>query len=153
MAAIFGGPTFHTLASLTQDSNRCLHSRKLELGHVSSPRRCHAWSLLSRSIMKHKFQNHRYLNYGTSLEHYAIRPWATSDENSVTETPPNSDSVINKTSDKKAEAKAKTEKGQSTAILTGAITILLGVGYLILVQLLDTRGVVLQPPPPEALVP
>nr|ABK22574.1 unknown [Picea sitchensis] len=141
MAVIFGGPTFHTLASLTQSTNRCLQSR------------CHAWSLLSRSIMRHRFQSHKYLKYGTSVEHYAIKPWASSDENDVTETPLNSDPVVNKTSDKKAEAEAKIKKGQITAILTGAITIILGVGYLVLVQLLDTRGVVLQPPPPEAFDP
>jgi len=141
MAAIFRGPTFHAVASLTQCNDRCLQSR------------CHERSILSRSIMKHKFQNHKSLKYGTKVEHYAIRPCASSDENGVTETPLKSDSVINKTSDKKAEAKAQIKKGQSTAILTGAITILLGVGYLILVQLLDTRGIVLEPPPPEALVP
>jgi len=42
------------------------------------------------------------------------------------------------------------ERGQATAIITGAISVLLGVGYLVLVQLLDTRGVTLIPPPPEA---
>eukprot|EP00897_Mesotaenium_endlicherianum_P007620 jgi/Mesen1/6887/ME000353S05911 len=42
------------------------------------------------------------------------------------------------------------EKGQGTAIVTGAIAVLLGVGYLVLVQILDTRGTTLIPPPPEA---
>lgn len=50
-------------------------------------------------------------------------------------------------------AKKEIEKGQTTAIVTGAISILLAVGYLVLVQLLDTRGVNLVPPPPEAFDP
>jgi hypothetical protein len=37
------------------------------------------------------------------------------------------------------------------AILTGAISILIGVLYLVLISVLDSRGPLL-PPPPEALV-
>lgn len=48
---------------------------------------------------------------------------------------------------------ARRESGQRTAIVTGAIAIFLGVAYLVLVQLLDTRGVTLIPPPPEAYGP
>lgn len=44
----------------------------------------------------------------------------------------------------------KAEKGQTTAIVTGAISIIFGVLYLLLVQLLDSRGNQLLPPPPEA---
>ncbi|KAK9908971.1 hypothetical protein WJX75_005450 [Coccomyxa subellipsoidea] len=44
----------------------------------------------------------------------------------------------------------KVEKGQTTAIVTGAISIIFGVLYLLLVQLLDSRGNQLLPPPPEA---
>jgi hypothetical protein len=44
-------------------------------------------------------------------------------------------------------------KGQGTAIITGAISVLFGVAYLVLVQLLDMRGADLQPPPPEAFLP
>ena len=47
-------------------------------------------------------------------------------------------------------ARAEVEKGQTTAIITGAIAVILGVAYLVLVQLLDSRGVKLEPPPPEA---
>ena len=47
-------------------------------------------------------------------------------------------------------ARAEVEKGQTTAIITGAIAVILGVAYLILVQLLDSRGTTLVPPPPEA---
>ncbi len=36
------------------------------------------------------------------------------------------------------------------AILTGALSILIGVAYLVLITVLDSRGP-LQPPPPEAL--
>mgnify|MGYP006270674497 CR=1 FL=1 len=36
------------------------------------------------------------------------------------------------------------------AILTGALSILIGVAYLVLITLLDSRGPLL-PPPPEAL--
>lgn len=50
-------------------------------------------------------------------------------------------------------AEAEVKKGQRTAIITGAISVLLGVGYLVLIQLLDTRGVILVPPPPEAFNP
>ncbi len=50
-------------------------------------------------------------------------------------------------------AKAAQERGQATAIVTGAVAVLLGVGYLVLVRLLDTRGVTLIPPPPEAFDP
>ncbi len=50
-------------------------------------------------------------------------------------------------------AKAAQERGQATAIVTGAVAVLLGVAYLVLVRLLDTRGVTLIPPPPEAFDP
>ena len=43
-------------------------------------------------------------------------------------------------------------KGQGTAIVTGAISIIFGVAYLALVSLLDVRGGELQPPPPEAFL-
>ena len=36
------------------------------------------------------------------------------------------------------------------AILTGALSVLIGVAYLVLITLLDSRGPLL-PPPPEAL--
>lgn len=42
--------------------------------------------------------------------------------------------------------------GQGTAIVTGAISIIFGIGYLVLVSLLDMRGGELQPPPPEAFL-
>ena len=48
------------------------------------------------------------------------------------------------------EEQEQIEKGQRTAVFTGAIAIALGVAYLVLVSLLDSRGSVLQPPPPEA---
>eukprot|EP01026_Neomeris_dumetosa_P053389 TRINITY_DN4764_c0_g2_i1.p2 TRINITY_DN4764_c0_g2~~TRINITY_DN4764_c0_g2_i1.p2 ORF type:complete len:126 (-),score=23.16 TRINITY_DN4764_c0_g2_i1:131-508(-) len=41
-------------------------------------------------------------------------------------------------------------KGRRTAIITGAVSVAFGVGYLFLVQLLDSRGTKLVPPPPEA---
>ncbi|GFR46839.1 hypothetical protein Agub_g8477 [Astrephomene gubernaculifera] len=44
-------------------------------------------------------------------------------------------------------------KGQGTAIVTGAISAILGLGYLVLVWLIDSRGGQLQPPPPEAFLP
>lgn len=43
-------------------------------------------------------------------------------------------------------------KGQSTAIITGAISIIFGIAYLALVQFMDLRGGELQPPPPEAFM-
>ena len=43
-------------------------------------------------------------------------------------------------------------KGQGTAIVTGAISILFGIAYLALVQMMDMRGGELQPPPPEAFL-
>lgn len=42
------------------------------------------------------------------------------------------------------------KKGRRTAIITGFISIGFGVAYLLLVSLLDSRGSVLHPPPPEA---
>jgi hypothetical protein len=42
--------------------------------------------------------------------------------------------------------------GQGTAIVTGAISIIFGIAYLVLVSLLDMRGGELQPPPPEAFM-
>lgn len=48
---------------------------------------------------------------------------------------------------------AETAKGQRTAIITGAISIIFGVLYLALVSFLDIRGGELLPPPPEAFGP
>lgn len=44
-------------------------------------------------------------------------------------------------------------KGQGTAILTGAISIVFGVAYLALVYIMDMRGGEMLPPPPEAFGP
>ncbi|CAI5934172.1 unnamed protein product [Closterium sp. NIES-64] len=44
-------------------------------------------------------------------------------------------------------------KGQVTAIVTGVISLILAIGYLALVQLLDSRGLQMLPPPPEAFGP
>ena len=52
----------------------------------------------------------------------------------------------------KEEEAAQIEKGQRTAVFTGAIAIALGVAYLVLVSLLDSRGGELKPPPPEAFM-
>jgi hypothetical protein len=41
--------------------------------------------------------------------------------------------------------------GQGTAIVTGAISVILGVAYIALTILLDSRGELL-PPPPEAFM-
>ncbi len=41
-------------------------------------------------------------------------------------------------------------RGRWVAILTGAISVLIGIAYLLLITLLDSRGPLL-PPPPEAL--
>lgn len=53
---------------------------------------------------------------------------------------------------KKAEPELSPQdkKGQRTAIITGFISVAFGVAYLLLVSLLDSRGNVLHPPPPEA---
>ncbi|CAI5937174.1 unnamed protein product [Closterium sp. NIES-65] len=40
-----------------------------------------------------------------------------------------------------------------TAIVTGVISLILAIGYLALVQLLDSRGLQMLPPPPEAFGP
>jgi hypothetical protein len=44
-------------------------------------------------------------------------------------------------------------KGQGTAIVTGAISVIFGVAYLALVYVMDMRGGEMQPPPPEAFLP
>lgn len=48
-------------------------------------------------------------------------------------------------------AATPSKRGRWVAILTGAISVLIGVLYLILITVLDQRGPLL-PPPPEALV-
>ncbi|DBA97110.1 hypothetical protein WJX77_008048 [Trebouxia sp. C0004] len=48
------------------------------------------------------------------------------------------------------ELSPQDKKGQRTAIITGFISVAFGVAYLLLVSLLDSRGNVLHPPPPEA---
>eukprot|EP01018_Ginkgo_biloba_P023152 Gb_28368 [translate_table: standard] len=141
MALVLGSPTFCSHSLLTRYTEGCLQSR---------------WQvhpLLSGSIVTANFQPYHFLRCGTRFGHYAIRSQASPDENSTTEAPTNSESETNTTSAKKAKERADVRKGQATAIITGAIAVLLGVGYLILVQILDTRGVVLQPPPPEAFEP
>lgn len=47
----------------------------------------------------------------------------------------------------------ETESAQRTAIVTGAISVIFGVAYLVLVQFMDMRGGELLPPPPEAYIP
>jgi len=44
-------------------------------------------------------------------------------------------------------------KGQGTAIVTGAASILFGIAYLALAQFMSSRGGELLPPPPEAFGP
>jgi hypothetical protein len=41
-------------------------------------------------------------------------------------------------------------RGRWVAVLTGALSVLIGVAYLVLITVLDSRGPLL-PPPPEAL--
>lgn len=41
-------------------------------------------------------------------------------------------------------------RGRWVAIVTGALSVLIGVAYLVLIAVLDSRGPLL-PPPPEAL--
>ncbi|NDF63358.1 MAG: hypothetical protein EB136_10700 [Synechococcaceae bacterium WBB_3_034] len=41
-------------------------------------------------------------------------------------------------------------RGRWVALVTGALSVLIGVAYLVLITLLDSRGPLL-PPPPEAL--
>ncbi len=45
------------------------------------------------------------------------------------------------------------QKGQGTAIVTGVISVVFGVAYLVLVFFLDSRGGEMLPPPPEAFGP
>ena len=51
-----------------------------------------------------------------------------------------------------AQKKGGLAKGQGTAIVTGVISIVFGLAYLALVQVMDMRGGELQPPPPEAFM-
>eukprot|EP00889_Picochlorum_renovo_P007121 jgi/Picre1/34151/NNA_001626.t1 len=51
-----------------------------------------------------------------------------------------------------AQQKKGLAKGQGTAIVTGVISIVFGLAYLALVQVMDMRGGELQPPPPEAFM-
>eukprot|EP00249_Psilotum_nudum_P009418 c21922_g1_i1 orf=928-1410(-) len=79
--------------------------------------------------------------------------FAASDENSSLENSAENETSSSPGIDKKVQARAAREKGQTTAIITGTIAILLGVAYLLLIQLLDTRGINLVLPPPEAFEP
>lgn len=45
------------------------------------------------------------------------------------------------------------KEGQGTAIITGGISIVIAVLYLLMVVALDIRGGELLPPPPEAFIP
>lgn len=79
---------------------------------------------------------------------------ALQDEKSSSESVPEvGEPVARPAMDKKAEKRAEIDRKRTTALVTGAISVFLGVGYLVLVQLLDSRGVVLVPPPPEAFDP
>ena len=49
-----------------------------------------------------------------------------------------------------APAKPADRRGRWVAILTGALSILIGLVYLVLITVLEARGP-MQPPPPEAL--
>ena len=49
-----------------------------------------------------------------------------------------------------AAPKQSERRGRWVAILTGALSILIGLVYLVLITVLDARGP-MQPPPPEAL--
>ena len=49
-----------------------------------------------------------------------------------------------------APGKPADRRGRWVAILTGALSILIGLLYLVLITVLDARGP-MQPPPPEAL--
>ena len=50
-----------------------------------------------------------------------------------------------------AGSDAQPKRGRWIAVLTGAVSILIGVLYLGLITVLDSRGP-MRPPPPEALV-
>jgi hypothetical protein len=57
------------------------------------------------------------------------------------------------TANSNQQAQPSLVRGQTTAIITGAISILFGIAYLALVQFMDMRGGELLPPPPEAYLP
>ena len=48
-------------------------------------------------------------------------------------------------------AAPKQQRGRWVAIITGIVSVLIGVAYLALITVLDARGP-MRPPPPEALV-
>jgi hypothetical protein len=54
------------------------------------------------------------------------------------------------TSDLHAAQSQGLQSGQSTAIVTGAISVFLGLAYIAITVALDSRGGELLPPPPEA---
>lgn len=51
-----------------------------------------------------------------------------------------------------APVKSPREEGSTTALVTGAISVVIGIAYLALVAALNNRGELL-PPPPEAFGP
>lgn len=50
-----------------------------------------------------------------------------------------------------SDQNAQQQRGKWVAVLTGAVSILIGLLYLALITVLDSRGP-MRPPPPEALV-
>lgn len=77
---------------------------------------------------------------------------ATEEEGARTDAPAKDSSAGAETAQEK-EQKPGLKEGQGTAIVTGAVSLLLGVAYLALTLWLDQRGAQLQPPPPEAYLP
>jgi hypothetical protein len=65
----------------------------------------------------------------------------------------NNDPKSSQAANSKQQTQPSLARGQTTAIITGAISILFGIAYLALVQFMDMRGGELLPPPPEAYLP
>ncbi|KAK9807244.1 hypothetical protein WJX73_001715 [Symbiochloris irregularis] len=60
------------------------------------------------------------------------------------------DKQVAETVEEQTSGRFKLQPGQGTAIVTGAISLILGIAYLAFVSFVDSRGGGLQPPPPEA---
>eukprot|EP00252_Welwitschia_mirabilis_P000607 TRINITY_DN1058_c0_g1_i1.p1 TRINITY_DN1058_c0_g1~~TRINITY_DN1058_c0_g1_i1.p1 ORF type:complete len:142 (+),score=20.15 TRINITY_DN1058_c0_g1_i1:149-574(+) len=131
----------------------CVHPCLAYRSKVSMTSRYRRSLNLSQTLLTVGLQHCNFRNSEIPLKSCAKKLKATKDDNEKTEATSSSISSTENPMASKPKGKEQIEKGQTTAIFTGAIAITLGIGYLILVQLLDTRGIMLEPPPPEALDP
>lgn len=133
--------------------HRAIEGRTMAVSaHVGGASLCHHTRQVS-VVRKTQGQPHTFGTPSLAI-HTSERPLKVSIVKSTPETNDggvNSDGIEESTLESAATSPGLA-KGQGTAIVTGAISILFGIAYLALVQVMDMRGAELQPPPPEAFL-